>query len=158
MLINLNKFRLRTQKNIKIPKKYIFNISLEEFNIGIKRKVSVNSNISINSFCEKVILYMNGDLSHQFGIKIDKEFLGEYYDKFELFYLDITEKEKLKIIYDFGDNWQFNLTLSKIIDSNDCIDFEVLSGKGCGIIDDCGGVFQLIIFLMVMMIVWGNTI
>lgn len=58
-----------------------------------------------------------------------------------MFYLGLTEKEK--IIYDFGDNWQFNLTLSKIINSNDDIDFEVLSGKGYGIIDDCGGIFEL---------------
>ena len=131
------------KKNMKTPKKYIFNISLEGFGKEIKRKVSVNSNIIINTFCEKVILSMNGDLSHMFGIKVDKEFLEEYYGEFELFYLGLAEKEKLKIIYDFGDNWKFNLTLSKIIDSSDEIDFEVLSGKGFGIIDDCGGVFGL---------------
>ena len=131
------------KENIKTPKKYIFNISLEGFNKEIKRKISVNSNISINSFCEKVILSMNGDLSHPFTIKIGKEFLEDYYGEFELFYLGLTEKEKLKIIYDFGDNWQFNVTLSKIINSYDEIDFEILSGKGYGIIDDCGGIFGL---------------
>ncbi len=131
------------KENIKTPKKYIFNISLEGFNKEIKRKISVNSNISINSFCEKVISSMNGDLSHPFAIKIGKNFLEDYYGEFELFYLFLTEKQKLKIIYDFGDNWQFNVTLSKIINSYDEIDFEVLSGKGYGIIDDCGGIFGL---------------
>ena len=131
------------KEDIKIPKKYIFNISLEGFNKEIKRKVSVNNNITINSFCRKVILSMNGDLSHSFDIKIGREFLEEYYGEFELFYLALTEKEKLKIIYDFGDNWQFNLTLTKIVNSDDEIEFEVISGKGYGIIDDCGGVFGL---------------
>ena len=131
------------KENIKTPKKYIFNISLEGFNKEIKRKISVNSNISINSFCEKVILSMNGDLSHPFTIKIGKEFLEDYYGEFELFYLGLTEKEKLKIIYDFGDNWQFDLSLSKIVNGSDEIEFEVLSGKGYGIIDDCGGIFGL---------------
>ena len=131
------------KENIKIPKKYIFNISLEGFNKEIKRKISVNSNILINDFCQKVILSMNGDLSHLFNIKIDNEYLEEYYGEFELFYLGLTEKKKFKIIYDFGDNWQFNLTLSKIINSCDEIEFEVLSGKGYGIIDDCGGIYGL---------------
>ena len=131
------------KENIKTPKKYIFNISLEGFNKEIKRKISVNSNISINSFCEKVILSMNGDLSHPFAIKIGKNLLEDYYGEFELFYLGLTEKGKIKIIYDFGDNWQFNVTLSKIISSYNEIDFEVLSGKGYGIIDDCGGISEL---------------
>lgn len=133
----------KCKENVKIPKKYIFNISLKGFSKEIKRKVSVSSNITINSFCKKVILSMNGDLSHPFDIKIGKEFLEEYYGEFELFYLGLTGKEKLKIIYDFGDNWQFNITLSKIINCNDEIEFEVLSGKGYGIIDDCGGIFGL---------------
>lgn len=133
----------KCKENMKTPKKYIFNISLQGFNKEIKRKISVNSNISMNSFCEKVILSMNGDLSHPFAIKIGKNLLEDYYGEFELFYLVLTEKQKLKIIYDFGDNWQFNVALSKIINSYDEIDFEVLSGKGYGILDDCGGVFGL---------------
>ena len=130
-------------KNMKMPKKYIFNVTLDGFGKEIKRKIAVNSNILINNFCKKVILSMNGDLSHLFDIKVGKEFLGKDYGEFELFYFDLTEKKKLKIIYDFGDNWQFNLTLSKVINNSDKIEFEVLSGKGYGIIDDCGGVAGL---------------
>lgn len=133
----------KIKENQKITKTYIFNISLEGFGKEIKRKISVNSNILINRFCEKVILSMNGDLSHPFDIKMGKDFLIDYYGEFELYYLDLIEKQKLKIIYDFGDNWQFNLMLSKIINSSDETEFEVLSGKGYGIIDDCGGVYEL---------------
>lgn len=133
----------KSKEDALLPKKYIFNVSLEGFNKEIKRKISVNSNITIDNFCKKVVLSMNGDLSHPFDIKIGKEYLGEYYSEVELSYLNLKEKDKLKVIYDWGDNWQFNLTLSKIIDGNSENEFEVLSGKGYGIIDDCGGVWNL---------------
>ena len=131
------------KENAKIPKKYIFNVSLRGFSKEIKRKISVNSDTSINRFCKKVILSMNGDLSHPFDIKMGKEYLRENYGEFELFYLGLTEKKKLKIIYDFGDNWEIDLMLSKIVNGSDEIEFEVLSGKGYGIMDDCGGIFGL---------------
>ena len=125
------------------PKKYVFNVSLEGFATEIKRKIIVNNDIPIEDFCRKVIVSMNGDLSHLFGIKINKEILSEYYNDLELFYLDLKEKQKFKIIYDFGDNWIFNLTLTKTIDNYMEEDFEVISGKGYGIIDDCGGSWGL---------------
>lgn len=133
----------KIKKNMLLPKKYIFNVSLEGFNKEIKRKIIVNSNITIDTFCKKVIVSMKGDLSHAYGVKIGKKYLGEYYNDLELFYLNLKEKNKLKIIYDWGDNWQFNLTLSKIIDGISEKEFEVLTGKGYGIIDDCGGVWSL---------------
>ena len=127
----------------KLPKHYIFNVSLKGFAKEIKRKICVNSDILIEDFCRLVVVSMNGDLSHMFGIRVDKEFLNEYYFDLELFYLNLKEKQKLDIIYDFGDNWVFNLTLSKIEDGYIDTPFQVLSGKGYGIIDDCGGSWSL---------------
>ena len=77
----------KCKEDMKTPKKYIFNISLEGFNKEIKRKISVNSNISINSFCKKVILSMNGDLSHLFDIKMGKEYLGDNWQFVYTFYI-----------------------------------------------------------------------
>lgn len=125
------------------PKTYIFNVSLEGFGTQIKRKVCVNSNISIDSFCRKIIVAMNGDLSHGYGIKKNKKYLCEYYSNFELYYLDLKEKQRLQVFYDWGDDWIFNLTLSKIEDNYNENDFKVISGKGYGIIDDCGGSWYL---------------
>ena len=125
------------------PKRYIFNVSLDGFDKEIKRKIVVNNDILIDDFCRGVILSMNGDLSHLYGIKIGKNFLDEEYNDLELFNLNLKEKQRLKIIYDWGDNWIFKLTLSKIIDDYGDTDFEVLSGKGYGIIDDVGGVWGL---------------
>ncbi len=126
-----------------LPKRYVFNVSLYGFEKEIKRKIVVDNDIQIYDFCECVITAMNGDLSHLYGIKIGKQYLDEYYNDLELYYLNLKEKQRLKIIYDWGDNWIFNLTLSKIIPDFGDEDFKVISGKGYGIIDDVGGVWGL---------------
>ena len=54
------------------PKRYIMNIALEGYKTEIKRKISVDSNVKLDKFCRCVILSMNGDLSHLYGIKIGK--------------------------------------------------------------------------------------
>ncbi len=134
---------IKRREDLLSSKQYVLNISLKGFNKEIKRKVLVNNDIIIEDFCKKVVLSMKGDLSHGFGIKIGKDYLEEYYEGLELFYLNLSEKQRLKIIYDWGDNWEFDVTLSKIIDGHNKNEFEVLSGKGYGIIDDCGGIWGL---------------
>ena len=134
---------IETKKELIKKQKYIFNISLEGFNKEIKRKIIVNNDINVNSFCKKVVLSMNGDLSHEYGIKIGKDWQDEQTAVLDLLHLNLKEKSKFKIIYDFGDNWIFNITLSKIVDEYDDNNFKVLSGKGYGIIDDCGGIWGL---------------
>ena len=135
-------YKIKREENRK-PKRYIFNVSLEGFNKEIKRKIAVNSNILIEYFCRLVVVSMNGDLSHGYGMKKGSEFVSEWYEGLELFYLGLEEKQRLKIVYDFGDNWVFNLTLSKIEDGYMDVPCKVLAGKGYGIIDDCGGPWGL---------------
>ena len=126
------------------PKNYIMNVSLEGFGKEIKRKIAVDSNVNLDDFCRCVIYSMRGDLSHLYNIKLGKEYIDDdIINAEDLSYLELEEKQKLKIIYDFGDNWVFNITVSKIIDGYGKKRFEVLSGKGYGIIDDCGGPWGL---------------
>lgn len=122
---------------------YIFNVSLRGFSKEIKRKILVNSNLTVDSFCKGVIVSMSGDLSHEYGMKIKKECVDEFYADCELYYLNLKEKQGLTITYDFGDNWIFDLTLSKIVDGISENPFEVIKGKGYGIVDDCGGPYYL---------------
>ena len=44
-------------------------------------------------------------------IWIDEENFGLDY---QLYYLNIKEKQKFKIMYDYGDSWEFIVTLAKI--------------------------------------------
>ena len=88
---------------------------------------------------------MNGDLSHMYCIKKGKEWLDEenFGLDYELYFLNLKEKQKFKIMYDYGDSWEFIVTLAKIEDGFSDNDFEVIKGKGYGIIDDCGGIWGL---------------
>lgn len=52
----------------------------------------------------------------------------------------------LIINYDFGDDWNFKLTLDKILEKDEIKQKRypcVTAGNGYGIIDDCGGVYGL---------------
>lgn len=54
--------------------------------------------------------------------------------------------EKLAFLYDFGDNWEVNVTLEAILEDKELSGRElprVLEGKGYGIIEDCGGPWGL---------------
>ncbi len=127
------------------PKSYIMNITLAGFDKEIKRKITADSNLKLNRFCRAVIIAMRGDLSHSYRIKVGKEYLeNEIIEMEDLNYLELKEKQRLKVIYDFGDNWVFNITVAKINEGYDSFrKFRVLSGKGFGIIDDCGGNYGL---------------
>lgn len=133
---------IKIYKEIVKPKRYIMNVALDGYNSEIKRKIAVDSNVKIEDFCRCIILSMNGDLSHCFSIKKGKEYIeDDIIEMQDLNYLELKEKQKLKVVYDMGDNWVFNITISKIIEGyGDKRKFEVLSGKGYGIIEDCGGI------------------
>lgn len=130
------------KRNLDKPTRYRFNVSLEGFK-EIKRTILVNSDITIDEFCRKVIKSMNGELYHAYGIKFKKNHLDEFFSDVPLYYLRMNAKDKLKITYDFGDNWNFLLTLSQIVDGKSNTNFEVISGKGYGIVEDCGGALYL---------------
>ncbi len=127
------------------PKSYEINVSLEGFTKEIKRKVLVDSNVNLDTFTRCVITSMNGDLTHLYGLKKGKDYIDdEVLNEQDLNYLELQKAQKLKIVYDWGDSWTFNLRVSKVIDGyGEEKKFKVLSGKGYGIIDDCGGVWGL---------------
>lgn len=57
--------------------------------------------------------------------------------------LDLDLDDKLYFTYDFGDNWEFQLKLEKILDPKNVIDPHiprVVNGKCFGILEDIGGV------------------
>ena len=146
--INENNDKIREyikyREELTREKRYVFNVSLDEFDKEIKRKIVMDNDLTIDTFCKKVIASMNGSLGHAYIIKRNKDYLDEeYFEDVPLYYIDLKEKQRLKVIYDFGDNWIFNVTVSKIIDGYGEENSEVISGKGYGIIDDCGGTWGL---------------
>lgn len=130
-------------EDMHTPKSVVMNISLDGFAKSIKRKIIVNNNILIDKFCRAVIVSMNGDMEHLYTIKVNKKWYDEKILDEKLNYLDISIGKKFKVIYDFGDNWEFNVKISKVYPEYHIKEFEVLSGTGCGILEDCGGVYNL---------------
>lgn len=126
------------------PAHYIMNVTLEGFTKEIKRKISVDSNMMLDNFTMRVIVSMRGDLSHLYNIIVNKEYLDDnMINAHDLTFLDLQEKSKFKIEYDFGDGWIFNISVSKVLEGYGTKKFEVLSGKGYGIVEDCGGIWGL---------------
>ena len=64
-------------------------------------------------------------------------------DNLRISELDLSEKDKMIINYDYGDNWNFEITIQKIIKGHNDKNIVVLAGKGKGIEDDCGGIYGL---------------
>jgi len=60
--------------------------------------------------------------------------------------LNLDAPSRLVVWYDFGDDWRVLATREKTIDDPDLPAKElprVLQGKGHGIIEDCGGIYDL---------------
>lgn len=60
--------------------------------------------------------------------------------------LNLDLDDKLYFTYDFGDNWEFQLKLEKILDPKEVNDPHiprVLTGKCFGILEDIGGVYAM---------------
>ena len=60
--------------------------------------------------------------------------------------LNLEVDDKLYFTYDFGDNWEFQLKLEKILDPKEVNDPHiprVLTGKCFGILEDIGGVYAM---------------
>ena len=138
-------------------KYYEIRVTLNDLKKRIYRKIRIRADITINKFCEIVILSMNGDLTHLYQLNCNNctympDCYGEYSYEDDVVYmknkkissLKLQKGDKFSLDYDFGDDWQFNITVSKVVeDTNFNKPFEVINGKGLGIIEDCGGIWKL---------------
>lgn len=134
---------------------YKIKVTLKGFEKQIKRVFIINDNVKINDFCKAIITSMNGYLEHLYTLKYkDKYYICEYMDKndfdeikmnsLRINKLMLEEKDKLELIYDFGDNWVFKITVSKVVTGHNNKNIELIDGIGKGIEEDCGGTWGLI--------------
>ncbi len=141
--LKIDEYLLKYKQKNK-HRRYEMNVSLECFKKEIQRKIVVDCDVKLDTFCRLIIYSMRGDMSHGYGLKIGKEYVDE--DDIEcrdLNFLDLKVNKRLKLIYDWGDDWVFEISVRKILDGYGDKRFKVIKGKGYGIIDDCGGVYEL---------------
>ncbi len=110
------------------PKSIVMNVSLNGFDKEIKRKIIVNNNILVDKFCRAVIVSMQGEIDHLYTVKFNKRLSDENILDEKLSYLELSVGSKFKVIYDYGDNWQFNVRVSKVNSGFHDKEFEILSG------------------------------
>lgn len=133
---------------------YKIKVTLKGYEKLIKRTFIVNDNLKIDDLCTAIITSMNGNLDHLYALKYkNKYYLCDYMDKsasneikmnsLRLNKLVLQEKDKLELIYDFGDNWFFKITVNKVLSGHHPKNIELIDGIGKGIEDDSGGEFFL---------------
>lgn len=133
---------------------YKIKVTLKGFEKKIKRTFLVNDNIKIEDFCIAIINSMNGGLDHLYQLKYkDTYYICSYMEKnypneikmnsLRLGKLLLDEKDKLELVYDFGDNWIFNIKVDKVLSGHNPKKIELIDGLGCGIEEDCGGIWGL---------------
>lgn len=138
------------EKNMNIEMK----VSLKGFDKEINRIIAVNDDMTLKRFCEAVIVSMNGWLEHLYILthnKIkymldgfdDRYFDADSMETKKLSYLELQEKDRLLLEYDTGDGWEFKIQVKKVNEGYKEKNFTILSGKGKGIIEDCGGIWGL---------------
>lgn len=129
-------------------------VSLKGFDKEINRIIAVNDDMALKKFCEAVIESMNGWLEHLYILTHNKiEYMSSGFDARDfdavsigtkkLSYLELQEKDKLLLEYDTGDGWEFKIQVKKVNNGYKEKNFTILSGKGKGIIENCGGLWGL---------------
>lgn len=136
--------------------KVLLNVDLCDLEDKINRKIMVDENILLTDLCEYVIVSMDGEKIPIYELEYGKSIYLPYnIEKYEnektlleltLKSLNLKKGKTFGIRYNFDNFYYFDLSVDNFIDEdndNKNIDFKVLSGKGYGIIDDCGGVWAL---------------
>lgn len=126
-------------------------ISLDYVEPPVWRRFLVDSAVSLDRFHDIIQTIMGWTNSHLYGFTIDgieyspadDEFDSEYEDTKgkTLTKLGLRPRQKIKYIYDFGDDWMHTIVVEKIIDGDMGMDPpQCLEGARNCPPEDCGSV------------------
>lgn len=150
---------------------YQFYAELEDYKPKMWRKFLINENMTIAQLGYAVLIIFRANGSHLFNIEkplqkgvesfyevpnsntdisdLEMNIIERYDATKEQIHsvVSLNDKDNLLIInYDFGDNWRIKLKLEEIYGEDNLKNNDipyVISGKGYGIVEDCGGVHSL---------------
>ena len=126
-----------------------FSAYLDGFEKDITREINVNDNLNLQTFCEYMILSMNGECKHLYQLIINGDFayLGPWCsvsdpDIEEMMEEDLTvedlyleEGDELLLNYDFRSDYDIYIKIVSMTDESFDKDFEVVNGKGYGLLE-----------------------
>lgn len=152
-----NQIKLENQKRNQAV--YEIRAKLLDFRPIAWRRFWINGDNSIELLMQAVITMFNGFLEHMYDLRFpsgDQHFENETFMESDDWDPDsafdsqkakvsmLEEKQKAVITYDYGDYWQFEIKVRKVMfDQHKIKAPKILSGKGYGIIEDIGGTWAM---------------
>jgi len=145
--------------DINVDKVYRMHIhaSLKHSPVKVVRKLVIPSNLRLEHFANILLAAFGWDGSHLYQFIIgrrDKLFvpIKQYeqgyhsrrkFDAMNYVVGDVLDEKGAEITfeYDFGDSWEHKIRLSKIEETTEDVEIEVVGGEGACPPDDCGGVW-----------------
>jgi len=136
-----------------MAKIYQIKISLKGITPPIWRRIEVSSDIDLEQFANNLIDAMGWHGSHLMCFEIggeeyfrDEESVhdlgGKLMHKTKLNKCLSTPKQKIRFAYDFGDDWQHDVVLEKILEVSPGVQYpRCTGGKRHCPPEDCGGVW-----------------
>lgn len=131
-------------------------IALKEIKPKIWRRILVPSDLLLSDFHMVIQITMGWTNSHlhqfiknrtYYTVRMQDDFLWDEMDNVDYKKMKISdllkkEKEKIVYVYDFGDNWEHDIILEKILPIDNNIKYPIcLTGKRNCPPEDCGGVW-----------------
>ncbi len=135
------------KKEAVTPAVYQMRITLKEIKPPIWRTFQVKSDINLKALHKTIQIVMGWTDSHLhafiiFGISYGdpNQEVGLDEKKYRLNKLNLREKDKFFYVYDFGDNWEHQILIEKILPIDEKAQYPVcLKGKRSCPPEDCGG-------------------
>lgn len=127
---------------IEVPTRKNFRISLRD-RLGDEEYNQLFADDSLNEFEENSIFEIITEDTYLYRDEDDKVHDAS---KHILKHTITSPHSKLSLIYDFGDNWNIDVTLERVFRDDNLpgrLLPRVLEGEGFGIIEDCGGILGL---------------
>jgi hypothetical protein len=136
---------------------YVLRVSIKDIRPQIWRKLSVPGDYTLGELHAVLQAAFGWDNDHmhsftvdsaeygmiiaEFGFKYDDDVTDE--DTVRLYDLHLQPKKKFSYLYDFGDSWKHEITVSRIVpigaEDGDPARPRCLGGKRAGPLDDSGG-------------------
>jgi hypothetical protein len=138
---------------------YVLRVSIAHSSPKIWRKLSVPENYTLgdlHAVLQAAFGWYNCHLhsftvnSIEYGMAEDDMNFGVEFDTIDentvcLCHLDLQPKKKFHYLYDFGDSWDHEITVSKIVpitaEGGELMRPRCLDGKRAGPLEDCGGIW-----------------
>lgn len=134
-----------------INKRYNIYVELNDYEPTMWRKFTVNGATRLDRLCFQILAAFNANGSHLFSLQagttryqlplFDSGFDNDE-DMTKIWLGDLDMPISFVLTYDFGDEWQFTISLEEIKNRSltPLTGPQIISASGTGIIDDIGGV------------------